>query len=516
MKRILSILTVITVLTFLIPGSKTAAASKTPEFTQGKLSGKLTKDMNGVYKFFNDNKIKFGVEKAESEFIELTSKYDSLGYKHIKTQQVVDGIPVYGSEYIVHFNKNGEIYAVNGSFDPEARKTKTDKTKYIKAPKAVEIAEAQVKFDALDKEPSAKLYLYKTGSGYVPVYEVKLSFIYPEPGYWYIYVNAENGSIVKKYNRIEYETRTGTGTGVLGDTKTLNLNYIAGGKRTTSQYQMIDNTRSAVITTYTANYRTRIPGTVVYSSTSVINDPAAVDAHYYAGVVYDYYQSRFGRNGINNSNMAMKSTVHYSRNYVNAFWNGAQMVYGDGDNVNSLPLSGSLDVIGHEMTHGVDSFEADLIYENQSGALSESMSDSFGTFIEAYAQSAKFDWLIGEDVWTPNKPGDALRSMADPTLYGDPDNMSSYVNLPNTQAGDWGGVHTNCGIPNKACYLTSTAIGINNAEKIYYRALCDYMTSSTDFAGARNALSQAAADLFGAGSPEVTAVNNAWSEVGVN
>ncbi|MDV3427496.1 MAG: M4 family metallopeptidase [Bacillota bacterium] len=512
MKRILSILTVISLLIFLIPGSKAAAASKTPDFIQGKLSGKLTKDMNGVYKFFNDNKIKFGVEKAESEFIELTSKYDSLGYKHIKTQQVVDGIPVYGSEYIVHFNKNGEIYAVNGSFNPEARKTKTDKTKFIKASKAVEIAEAQVKFDALDKEPSAKLYLYKTGSGYVPVYEVKLSFIYPEPGYWYIYVNAENGSIVKKYNRIEYES--GTGTGVLGDTKALNLTYKAGGKKTTSQYQMVDSTRPAVITTYSANYRTRLPGAIVYSLTSTINDPAAVDAHYYAGVVYDYYNNKFGRSGINGSNMAMKSTVHYSRNYVNAFWNGAQMVYGDGDNLNSLALSGSLDVIAHEMTHGVDSFEADLIYENQSGALSESMSDTFGSFVEAYAQSAKFDWLIGEDVWTPKKPGDALRSMADPTLYGDPDNMSGYKNLPNTQAGDWGGVHTNCGIPNKACYLTSTTIGIDKAEKIYYDALCYNMTSSTDFSGAKSALIMSAQKLYG--SAEANAVANAWSQVGVN
>lgn len=511
MKKILSILTVISVLIFLIPGPKAAAAGKTPEFIQGKLSGKLTKDMNGVYKFFNDNKVKFGVEKAENEFIELNSKYDSLGYKHIKTQQVVNGIPVYGSEYIVHFNKSGEIYAVNGSFDPEARKTKIDKAKYIKEDKALKIAKEQVKFNALDKE-QVKLYLYNNGSGYVPVYEVKLSFIYPEPGYWYIYINAENGSIVKKYNRIEYET--GTGTGVLGDTKTLNLTYVAGSKKTSSQYQMIDNTRPAVITTYTANNRTRLPGSIVYSLTNVINDPAAVDAHYYAGVVYDYYQTKFSRSGLDNNNMAMKSTVHYSRDYVNAFWNGAQMVYGDGDGYYSLALSGSLDVIAHEMTHGVDSYEADLIYENQSGALNESLSDSFGSFIEFYGQSNNADWLIGEDVWTPYVPDDALRSLEDPTIFGDPDNMSDYNYLPNTQDGDWGGVHTNCGIPNKACYLTASAIGVAKTEQIYYDALCYNMTSSTDFSGARAALIMSAQKLYG--SAEVNAVINAWSSVGVN
>jgi len=257
---------------------------------------------------------------------------------------------------------------------------------------------------------------------------------------------------------------------------------------------------------------------VVYSTTSIINDPAAVDAHYYAGVVYDYYKTKFARNGIDNKNMAMKSTVHYSRNYVNAFWNGAQMVYGDGDGVNSLALSGGLDVIAHEMTHGVDENEADLIYANQSGALNESMSDAFGTFVEFYSQSNKAEWLIGEDIWTPKISGDALRSMADPTKFGDPDNMSDYQYLPNTQAGDWGGVHTNCGIPNKACYLTATnsAVGIVKAEQIYYRALCNYMTVSTDFSGARAALVQSAADLYGAGSPEVMAVNNAWTAVGVN
>ena len=100
--------------------------------------------------------------------------------------------------------------------------------------------------------------------------------------------------------------------------------------------------------------------------------------------------------------MGIKSTVHYYRNYVNAFWNGTQMVYGDGDGVQSLALSGALDIVGHEMTHAVDEKTANLDYEFQSGALNESMSDAFGAFIESYSQASKFDWLIGEDVWTPN------------------------------------------------------------------------------------------------------------------
>lgn len=522
MKKFLSILTIISMTAFLIPSSvPKAQQGKAPDFLQGKLSGKLTKDMNGVYKFFNDNKVKFGIEDAETEFSEISSKNDNLGFKHIKTQQMVNGIPVYGNEYIVHFNNSSEVYAVNGSFDAAARKAKPDKTKFIKPDKAIDIAKSQVHFDSLEMDPNAKLYLYNIGSDYIPVYEVRLNFIYPEPGDWHIFINAVNGNIVHKYNRVASAVSvTGSGKGVLGDTKTLNLTQVtATSRKTTSvQYQMIDSTRPAVISTYTAKNGTRTPGSLVYSTTNVINDPAAVDAHYYAGVVYDYYKSKFGRNGIDDKNMAMRSTVHYSRNYVNAFWSGTQMVYGDGDGVQSVALSGGLDVIGHEMTHGVDDYEANLIYENQSGALNESLSDTFGTFIEFYAQSNKSDWLIGEDIWTPKVSGDALRSMSDPTKYGDPDNMSSYVYAPNTQAGDWGGVHTNSGIPNKACYLTAAngAVGISKAENIYYRALCYYLTSSSDFHAARVALATAAADIYGAGSSEVTAVNTAWSAVGVN
>lgn len=515
MKKLVSILASISMITFLMPASPNVVAQgKAPDFVQGKLSGKLTRDMNGVYKFFNDNKVKFSVEKAENEFAELTSKDDDLGFKHIKTQQVVNGIPVYGKEYIVHFNKDGEVYAVNGSFDPAAKKSNADKTKFINPNKAIDVAKAQVVFEELDNLPEAKLYLYNVDNQYVPVYEVRLNFIYPEPGDWHIFVNAVDGSVVHQYNRIA--NITGSGKGVLGDTKTLNLT--SGRVSGRNVYLLKDTTRPAVINTYTAANGTRLPGSQVYSTTTTVNDPAAVDAHYYAGVVYDYYKAKFGRSGINNANMTMNSTVHYSRNYVNAYWNGSQMVYGDGDGVQSVALSGGLDVIGHEMTHGVDDYEAGLIYENQSGALNESFSDVFGTFIEFYAQSSKADYLIGEDIWTPNKAGDALRSMADPTLYGDPDNMSGYVNSPNTQAGDWGGVHTNSGIPNKACYLTATnsAIGVAKAEQIYYRALCNYLTSSSDFHAARVALAQAAADLYGAGSAEVAAVNSAWTAVGVN
>lgn len=474
--------------------------------------------MKGVQKFFNDNKIKFDIEDANNEFVKLSEKDDELGFKHIKTQQVAYGIPVFGNEYIIHFNKQGEVYAVNGTFDSKARDEKFDKTKFIKGTKAISIAKSQVVFDELQMEPTAKLYLYHVNDDYIPVYEVRLNFISPEPADFHIFVDAVSGKVVDSFNRLATVATTGTGIGVLGDTKNLNLDLVSITKKvrgkpvTSTEYQMKDLTGPAIITTYTANYGTTIPGLVVSSSTNVINDKAAVDAHFYAGVVYEYYKTKFGRNSIDDNNMAIKSTVHYKRDYNNAGWTGTQMIYGDGDGVQFAPLSGALDVIGHEITHGVDEHEANLVYKDQPGALNESLSDTFGAFIEFYSEGTKGDWLLGEDVTTPNKAGDALRSISDPTLYGDPAHMNNYLYT----TADYGGVHTNSGIPNKASYLitTNSSIGLEKAEKIYYRALTMYLTSTSNFQDARNALAKSAEDLYGV--TESNAVISAWSAVGVN
>ena len=512
-KKIISILTIVAMFALISPSpAANASQNNAPDFVKGKLSGKLTKDMKGVHKFFNDNKAKYNVVDSENEFAKLTTKDDNLGFTHIKTQQMVNGIPVFGGEYIVHFNKAGEVYAVNGNFDPAARKTSVDKTKIMNPNKAILIAESQVTFDSLEIAPTAKLYLYNKDNAYVPVYEVRLNFMYPTLGDWHIFVNAVNGNIVNKYNTIANTATPGTGKGVLGDTKTLNLDLVTikTRKTTQTQYQLVDKTRPATINTYTANYGSRIPGSIVYSTTNVINDPAAVDAHFYAGIVYDYYKSKFGRTGIDGRNMTMNSTVHYGRNYNNAGWTGSQMVYGDGDGSSYKAFSGALDVIGHEMTHGVDSKEANLIYQNQSGALNESFSDVFGTLIEFNTPGQNGDWLCGEDICIRDG---AFRSLSDPAKYGDPDHMSKYVIT--TQ--DSGGVHTNSGIPNKAFYITATnnSVGLAKAEQIYYRALTVYLTSSSQFTDARAALVQAAVDLYGANGAEVTAINAAWDAIGV-
>ncbi|MGB8955349.1 MAG: M4 family metallopeptidase, partial [Tumebacillaceae bacterium] len=233
---------------------------------------------------------------------------------------------------------------------------------------------------------------------------------------------------------------------------------------------------------------------------------AGVDAHYYAGIVYDYYYSQLGRNSYDNAGHEMLSGVHYGSNYNNAFWDGRQMVYGDGDGTTFISLSGGLDVVAHELTHAVTETTSGLVYRDQSGALNESWSDAMASVMDSG------DWLIGEDVYTPGKQGDALRSMSNPNAYGDPENMSQYVNTTS----DNGGVHTNSGIPNKAFYNFASAVNSRTiAGKVWYTASRDYMTSSTNFSGARAATLQAAAALYGANSTVYTDLQNAWSAVGV-
>ncbi|MED5043444.1 M4 family metallopeptidase, partial [Geobacillus stearothermophilus] len=288
-------------------------------------------------------------------------------------------------------------------------------------------------------------------------------------------------------------------------------------------YYLQDNTRGSGIFTYDGRNRTVLPGSLWTDGDNQFSasyDAAAVDAHYYAGVVYDYYKNVHGRLSYDGSNAAIRSTVHYGRGYNNAFWNGSQMVYGDGDGQTFLPFSGGIDVVGHELTHAVTDYTAGLVYQNESGAINEAMSDIFGTLVEFYANRNP-DWEIGEDIYTPGIAGDALRSMSDPAKYGDPDHYSKRY----TGTQDNGGVHTNSGIINKAAYLLSqggvhygvsvTGIGRDKMGKIFYRALVYYLTPTSNFSQLRAACVQAAADLYGSTSQEVNSVKQAFNAVGV-
>lgn len=255
-------------------------------------------------------------------------------------------------------------------------------------------------------------------------------------------------------------------------------------------------------------------------------DPAVNEAYDGAGATYDLYNDIYQRNSIDDKGMSIVSFVHYDSNYNNAFWDGNEMVYGDGDGDIFDRFTKCIDVIGHELTHGVTQYEANLAYSGQPGALNESMSDVFGSLVKQRVlnQTAdKADWLIGAGLFTSKIHGQALRSMKapgtaydDPTLGKDPQpgDMKHFIKT----SSDNGGVHINSGIPNHAFYLAATAIGGNawdKAGKIWYVALRDRLRSKATFKQAAAATISVAKELFGDGSNEMKAVQSAWKGVGV-
>lgn len=281
-------------------------------------------------------------------------------------------------------------------------------------------------------------------------------------------------------------------------------------------------------TIYNLNSGTHLPGTLVRSEGDPPSSDIAINEAYdYCGITYDFYESVFNRNSVDGRGMRLDSTVHYSVNLDNAFWDGKQMVYGDGDGKYFQRFTKSIDVIGHELTHGVTQFTAGLDYHDQSGALNEHMSDVFGSLIKQYylKQTAdKADWLIGEGIFTTRIKGKGLRSMSNPgTAYDDPilggkdpqpAHMKDYIKTTD----DDGGVHLNSGIPNKAFYLSAIAIGGNAWEKtgkIWYVTLTGRLQHDSDFKSTAENTIDVAGKIFGTGSKEQESVRQAWITVGV-
>lgn len=284
---------------------------------------------------------------------------------------------------------------------------------------------------------------------------------------------------------------------------------------------------------YDARNGSSLPGTIVRKEgEGPTGDVAVNEAYDGSGITYDLFKHVYQRNSIDGNGMRMDSTVHYRTGYDNAFWDGEQMVYGDGDE--NLPeaerlfnrFTIALDVIGHELTHGVTQFEAKLTYSQQPGALNESMSDVFGSLVKQYQRgqtASEADWIIGEGLLTKNVNGVGIRSMKAPgTAYDDPvlgkdpqpAHMKDYVNTLN----DNGGVHINSGIPNRAFYITALELGGNAWEKagqIWYVTLRDRLGANSKFQECAELTYQVASELFGAGSIEQQAVQKGWAEVGL-
>ena len=477
--------------------------------------------------FLVQNKALFKMRDAQTELSLARSEVDPLAMTHVRFQQVHRGIPVTGAELAAHYDAAGRITSIDANY---VSGIDIDVEPAISA----SVGQAAAKADILESAKVAdesglemsdgKLVVYALEHAPTLAYEFKTRAVFGDhPAIWITTVDAKTGAIIDRYNNLQTATVEASGAGVLGDTKKFQVSAAGAG------YEMNDSSRGVSINTYTAKGREVGPSrgaTVVTSNTLTSWDTgtgagAAVDAHVYAGVVFDYYKKVHARNAIDGAGGAMLSTAHFGQAYDNAFWDGTGMSYGDGGQI-FRPLSAGLDVVAHEFTHGVTEATSGLVYRTQSGALNESVSDIFGVFIEhSYRPDDAKNWTMGENISL--KPGAGLRDFKNPAAARQPAAMSQYVN---TQQ-DEGGVHTNSGIPNNAAYLmtmggtnpaTKTVvkfgIGWEKAEKLWYRANTKYFLATTNFAQAAQATMSAAKDV-GLTANEQNIVDCAWKATGV-
>jgi bacillolysin len=501
----------------------------TPFLVLGKLATCKTPSIESVDRFLSENKVLFKINNPIQELSLEKVEADDMGFKHIKMQRFHNGIPIYGSELVAHYDKEGTLYCVNGRYHPSIE---MNTTPVLNSKRAVDISVDDILNNsvlAIDQDPTFylsmnsknELVIYPMNGTYYLAFKIDTPLYFDELGAyeWRYFIDAQTGNILNKYNNLKTDGPIMSYAPDMWNTqRTLNT-YQFNGK-----YYMIDGTRAMFdsINTQvpynskgviiTVDYRNGEYPSPYYYLTTPNNqnwDKIAVSLHCNLGETYAFYKSTFNRNSFDNNGESIRAHVHYKKNYPNAFWTDSLqgLFFGDGDNIACTYLAGGQDVITHEFTHGVTSYTSNLEYQFQSGALNESFSDMIACVHDSD------DWLLGEDVWTPKIAGDALRSLENPNLYDQPKTMSEYHYLNSDQ--DNGGVHVNSGIPNYTFYLLATDIGRSKAGQISFRAFTLYLTSKSQFIDARDGMVQAATDLYGKDSNEVNAVMNAFQEVGI-
>jgi thermolysin len=474
------------------------------------------------------HKAVFGVANAAAELTVQRVVKDELGMTHVRMQQKVGDLPVLGRQVTAHFDAAGRVTAVHSHYAPGI--TGMDTTPGIGEKEAQAAAFAAIARDRRDLDagafvvrPAASLAVFAPGTdparlGYaMTVRSSKDALVF-----FKVVVDAKTGELLKKVDNLQSVNGAmeGMGAGVLGDSKKLEIQ-----QTTSGLFRLVDLSRTANgIVTLDAGNSQNLPGDFITSQAAGSGwDSAAVDAHAYAGLVYDYYKKTHARTGIDGADGQIVSTVHFSQNFDNAFWNGEQMIYGDGDGTIFREFTAGLDVIAHELTHGVTQNTSQLDYQGQTGALNESVSDIFGSFVEHMFQpDDKKNWIMGDRIAIGVK---GTRDFIHPA-NGGPKQPAHMSQLLVTQQ-DNGGVHLNSGIPNNAMFLMTmggtndvsmtnvpAGIGWDKAEALWYRANTHYFMETTDFAGAAQGTLTAAKDLnFSANEQAI--VECAWIATGV-
>lgn len=523
--------------------------------------------------YFEIVKADMQIENPQEEFQQTHTETDRLGITHTRFEQFYLGVKVYDSEVILHA-KEGKIHLFNGRFFPTPELT--DLTPGLSETAAFNKVKAELgeanedsvnpgfEFLTAAEVLSSELIIYHH-EGKIDAEKLTwhITYIPSLADRWEVFVDAETGEILHKFNNVcrfhfhsEGETcahdvshagqhtasintkanstnlelvgpETAQATDLLGVSRTINV-YETGGT-----YFMIDAARNEMFNNAQSDFPNEPVGVVwtidamnnnvegdnfelahVTDNDNNWNNPTGVSAQFNAGAAYEYFQDVHNRTSINGEGGNIVSIVNVQDGngaMDNAFWNGAAIFYGNGISA-FQPLARGLDVAGHEMSHGVIQATANLEYQGESGALNESFADIFGAMID------RNDWQIGEDVVNTSAfPSGALRDMADPNQGGnslsDPGYQPAHTNEQFTGSADNGGVHINSGIANKAFHLFATDIGKDKAEEIYYYALTNYLVRSSQFIDCRAAIEQSASDLYGNG--EVQAAQNAFSAVGI-
>ena len=483
---------------------------------------------------------------------------DELGQVHLRYRQYYKGLPVYGSEVILHA-RNNTVFALNGRYypTPDLKDTKPG----MDGTQAISVALNHLKQFTTVRPLSD----WEKKMAALPDHEATLVIFHPDrlPGserlawqinavpnlvnHWLVFVDALTGEVLQSFKETcqlaghRHPAAANEASPPPDGPASASARDLGNANRSINTYSLgnrfylIDATRPM----YKAN-ESKLPddpiGAIwtinagntspqqddfnvehVTSTNNAWNNPTAVSAHYNAGLAYEYFRTKFNRNAINGTGGTIISIINVAEDdggaMDNAFWNGAAMFYGNGDQA-FRPLALALDVAGHEMSHGVIENTANLEYYGESGAMNESFADVFGVLID------RDDWLIGEDVTkTSYISSGVLRSMQDPHNGGrnlnDNGWQPAHVNEKYNGNQDNAGVHINSGICNKAFYLFATAVGKDKAEQVYYRALDNYLVRSSKFADLRIAIVKAATDLHGANSAEVSAANSAFDQVGI-
>lgn len=466
---------------------------------------------------------------AEVSFRESDARVDELGMTHVTYAQAYRGIPVAGFGYTAHATAEGELATLSGAYAKTPDDLET--TPRFSGDDAVDLAltALQLKRPMWLSEaapegytrPEGELVIYADAKGDNAELAYKLDVYTAEPLYraW-VYVSALDGRVLLEDSRIHHADEPVQAVSDYNGTVQITVD------NTGSGYRLRQGTSGGGVETYSMRNGTNYGSAVDVTDDGLPFDAdgTAVQAHYGAEQTWDYFNGTHGRNSYDGAGSKLLSYVHYSSGYVNAFWDGSRMTYGDGDGRDYGPLT-SLDIAGHEMTHGVTEYAAGLIYRNESGALNESFSDIFGEMVEYHATGAN-DWQMGTDIGIGGSG--AIRSMDNPNAYGDPDTYggTNYY----TGSGDNGGVHINSGVQNRWFYVLATGasgtndlgdaysvtgIGRAKAAAIAYRNLDVYLSANSNYAAARSGAIQASRDLYGADSVEEIAVTDAWYSVGV-